>query len=227
MKAILAVALAVIFAAPALALDRAELDNRIILLTAKFDAMQRNPARSIPPETLRKAKGIILLDRTKAGFVFAYQGGSGVAMVRDDSTGGWSPVVFLTANEASLGFQVGGQQSFIVILLMNTNATQSLTEPKFQFGGEARGTAGNSTAGVEGNAVPEEPSVLVFDSRTGLFGGAAIKGGSVAPDTKANCIYYGQAITTSEILLDHKVKPTEPASALAKKIVEDAQPARK
>lgn len=66
------------FATSALALDKAALDNRIRQLTAKLEAMQQKPDRCIPPETLRKAHGIILIDRTKAGLVFAYPGGSGV-----------------------------------------------------------------------------------------------------------------------------------------------------
>ena len=61
--------------------------------------------------------------------------GGGVAMVRDKS-GKWGPPAFLTASEASLGFQIGGQQSFVVILLMNSNATQQLTQSNIKFGGE-------------------------------------------------------------------------------------------
>jgi lipid-binding SYLF domain-containing protein len=213
-------------AASALALDKVELDNRVRFLTAKFEVLQQSPAKSIPAETLSKARGIVLLDRTKAGFVFAYQGGAGVAMVKDEKSGQWSPVTFLTANEASLGFQLGGQQSFVVILLMDTNAVHMLTEPKFQFGGEARGTAGDSSAGVEGEAVPQEPSVLVFDDRRGLYGGASIKGGSIAPDVKANIIYYGQALTTSELLFENKVKPTEAAVALAGRIAASSKLAK-
>src|SRR5205814_3852033 len=67
--------------ASAFASDKTELDNRIRTLTAKLDALQQKPEKRIPAETLSKAKGIVLLDRTKAGFVFAYQGGGGVAMV--------------------------------------------------------------------------------------------------------------------------------------------------
>src|SRR2546425_12454666 len=123
------------FASSTFAIEKAELERRIHSLTSKFEALQqKNP---IPAENLRRAKGIVLLDRTKAGFLFAYQGGAGVAMVKDHDK--WSPAAFLSANEASLGFQVGSQQAFIVILLMDTNATRLLTEPSFEFGGEARG----------------------------------------------------------------------------------------
>ena len=215
------------FAATALAIDKAELDNRIRTLTAKFEAMQQKPDKSIPAETLGKAKGIVLMDRTKAGFVFAYQGGGGVAMVKQGNSEKWSPAAFLSANEASLGFQVGGQQSFIVILFMNTNSTHLLTEPNLQFGGEARGTAGDSSIGAEGNVAPAEPSVLVYDDRKGLYGGAAIKGGAIAPDETANRVYYEKAVTMSEILFENKVKPTETAAQLAGKIAERSKVAQK
>ena len=67
-------------ATSALALDKADLDHRIRKLTAKFESMQSNPEKRVPADVLRQAKGVILLDRTKAGFIFAYQGGSGVAL---------------------------------------------------------------------------------------------------------------------------------------------------
>jgi lipid-binding SYLF domain-containing protein len=186
------------------ALDKPALDNRIHQLTTKFEAMQQKPDRCIPTETLRKAHGIILLDRTKAGFVFAYQGGSGVALVRDPKSRNWSPPAFLEANEASLGFQLGGEQAFFAILLMNTNVTRLLTEPTFEFGGEARGTAGDASAGAKGTVTSTEQQILVYDDRKGLYGGAAIKGGAIGPDTEANRIYYESPVSMLDILFGKK-----------------------
>jgi len=110
---------------------------------------------------------------------------------------------------------------------MNTNSIRLLTEPNLQFGGEARGTAGDSSTGAEGNVAPREPSVLVYDDRKGLYGGAAIKGDAIAPDETANRVYYGQAVTVSEILFENKVKPTETAAQLAGKIAERSKVAQK
>jgi len=141
--------LCLVLALPALALDRSELDYRIRRLTTKFEALQAKPDKCIPAAMLRNAQGIILLDRTKAGFIFAYQGGGGVAIVKDPTTGQWSAPGFLSAREASLGLQIGGQQSFIVILLMNTNTARLLAEPDFRLGGEASGTAGNDNRRAE------------------------------------------------------------------------------
>ena len=201
------------------AVEKPELDRKIQKNVGKFAAMQQKVEKAVPADLLKKARGIVLLDRTKAGFIFAYQGGSGVAMVKDKSDK-WGPVAFLKANEASLGFQVGGQQSFLVMLLMNEDSTRMLTDPDFEFGGEARGTAGDSSAGAEGNVATKEKSVLIYDEREGLFGGAALKGGALSPDTDANLAYYGEPVTVKEILFEKKVKPTEEAEKFAARITE-------
>jgi lipid-binding SYLF domain-containing protein len=203
------------------AIDKANLDKRIRTLTAKFQEMQAKPDKRVPAENLRKAQGVILLDRTKAGFIFAYQGGGGLALVKNAKSGDWSPPEFLSANEGSLGFQIGGQQSFVVILLMNTNAIRMLTESTFDFGGEASGTAGNSSGKAEGT-IPADyaPMTLVYTDATGLYGGAAIKGGSLSPDSDANIAYYGEYLAPKEILFDRKGKPTEAATNLAEKLTQ-------
>ncbi len=219
MKAIIFSLVLLSFISPALAIDQTGLDARLRILTAKFEAMQQKPDKRVPADVLKKARGIILLDRTKAGFMFAYQGGNGVTMVKDAS-GNWGPAAFLSATEASLGFQVGGEQNFYVILLMTTNATQALAEPTIDFGGEARGTAGNQSSGVQGDVTTPEHSVLVYGERNGLYGGVAIKGGAISPDEGANTVYYGQPLTMQNILFEKKVKATQAATDLAGKISE-------
>jgi SH3 domain-containing YSC84-like protein 1 len=208
-------------AVPALAVDKANLDKLIVKLTTKFDQLQGKTDRRVPAENLRKAQGIILLDRTKAGFVFAFEGGGGVAMVKDAKTGAWSPPVFLRASEASLGLQAGGQQSFVVILLMHTNATRALTDSSFKFGGEASGTAGNSSGKAEGTVGSDtQPLMLYYTDAEGLYGGVAVKGGTLSSDAEANIAYYGQYWTAKEILFEKKAKPSERATALAQKITQ-------
>jgi lipid-binding SYLF domain-containing protein len=218
MKTIIASLLLVGAACSALGANRGDLDYRVRKLTWKLEDLQAKPDKRIPQELLRQAQGVILLDRTKAGFIFAYEGGSGVAMVRDPQSRQWSAPVFVKANEASLGFQVGGQQSFIVILLMNTNAAQLLMQPNFRFGGEAGGTAGNASGGVEGSIASTEPLVVVYTDREGLFGGAALKGGTLAPDTEADITYYNRYLSAQEILFEHKAQPTAIANELIQKM---------
>jgi lipid-binding SYLF domain-containing protein len=207
------------FVSSALAVDRAELDDRIRALTAKFEALQADPDKRVPANVLRKAQGIILLDTTKAGFMFAFQGGDGITMVRN-KWGNWSPVAFLNRNEASFGFQAGGEQNFYVILLMTTNATRVLLKPAIDIGAEAQGTAGNNSSRAEGKIVSPYQSVLVYDDHNGFYGGMAFKGSSLAPNANDNKVYYGQYQSMSDILFDGKVERTPSAEALARKILE-------
>lgn len=227
MKKILVLCLLLGFGVAGRADDQAKLDAQLRKLGAKFAALQADPEKAVPADELKKARGVILLDRTKAGFIFAYQGGSGVALVKDGNTENYGAAAFLKANEASLGFQVGGEHSFYVILLMSTNAARGLTDAKINFAGEARGTAGDQSAGEEGKISVDERPVRVYSDRAGLYGGAALKGGAISPDDEANRKYYGEYFTVHDILFNKKVKPTDAAKELAKQFATAASAKKK
>jgi lipid-binding SYLF domain-containing protein len=197
------------------AASKSELDVRVKKLMAKMDSLQANAEARIPAEKLQKATGVIIMDRTKGGFVFGYENGFGVAMVREK--GKWSPFSFMSSHEGSFGAQIGGKSTFVVILLMNESARDRLVESKVNFGGEASGTGGSSSGGVKGDFT-EEPPMLMFGESKGLYGGATIKGGNVSSDDKANESYYGQYYSIKEILFDKKVEPSETARELARKL---------
>jgi lipid-binding SYLF domain-containing protein len=201
----------------AMAVEPSELDNRIRMLTDKFETFQHQPGKSIPAETLSQAQGIILLETIKGGLVFGYQGGDGVAMVKDAKLGRWSAAAFVKANQASFGAQIGEEQNFYIILLMTTNSTWKLIDPKIEFGAGASGTANASTGGVQ-TKTPSEQDVFVYKDRVGLYGGAVVKGGGISSDSDANRVYYGQDLSMRDILFDHKVQSSATTSLLADKI---------
>lgn len=204
----------------AFAVDQADLDKRIHALTGRLETLQSKPDKAIPWETLNKAQGIILLEKVKGGLVFGYEGGNGVAMVREAKSHKWSAAAFMASSASSFGLQAGGEQSFYVVLLMNTNSARSMTEPNFDFGGEARGTAGNAHGGADSTVSSADQPILIYDDRNGFYNGAVVKGGTLSPDDKANTAYYGGFFTMKDILFDKKVKPTQPAIDLAKKLNE-------
>jgi len=207
-------------AATASADTKAELDNRVRKLMAKFDALQADPAARIPAEKLQKATGVIVMERNKGGLVFGYENGFGIAMIRND--GKWGAFSFMNSHEGSFGAQIGGKSTFVVILLMNEAARDRLLEYKVNFGGEAAGTGGSSSGQVAGD-FSYEPPMLVFGQSRGLYGGATIKGGSVASDDQANQNYYGQYCSIKDILFDKKVEPSETAREFARKLEEAAK----
>jgi SH3 domain-containing YSC84-like protein 1 len=206
------------FAAGARAIDSAELDTRIQNLTGLFQAMQDKPELAVPPEVLRDAKGIVLLDLAKGGFGFAYQHGAGVAMVRDPDTGKWSAPGFVELNSASVGVQGGGEQAFVVVVITTTNAARRLTESNFIPGAEARGTAGDSSQGVQSKITPAQKEALLYADRNGFFGGASVKLGGISPDNSANSVYYSKSVTMEGILLNHEVERTKPGQDLIQAI---------
>jgi lipid-binding SYLF domain-containing protein len=207
-------------ATSAFAQTKSELDDRVRKLMAEFDSLQANAEARIPAETLKKAMGVIVMERTKGGFIFGYEQGFGVAMAKNK--GNWSPFSFMNSHEGSFGAQIGGKSTFCVILLMNEAARDRLANPKVNFGGEAGGTGGSDSGGV-GDSFTEENPVLIFAESKGLYGGAVVKGGSVAADDKANQKYYGQFYSIKDILFDNKVKPSETAAEFAKKLGEAAK----
>jgi lipid-binding SYLF domain-containing protein len=211
------------FAGSALAADSAELDARIQSLTGLFQAMQDKPDVAVPPEVLRDAQGIILVDVTKAGFGFAYQHGNGVAMVRDAATGKWSAPGFLEANTASVGPQAGGMQAFCVIVLSDTNSTYALTQPNFAPGGEAGATAGYTGGSVQSSTAPVSKGAKFYADRNGFFGGAAVKFGGISPDDNANTVYYGKSVAMADILFNHAVDRTPAAQDLTQAIVDHSK----
>ena len=198
----------------AFASDRAELNAQVGILIAKFNAMQQNPVERVPAEALRQAKGVVLLDRIRAGFMFGGEGGRGVAIVKDDS-GDWSPAAFIHSAGGSFGFQAGGEEDFCVILLMNSEAAHQLANSKIAFSSEARGTAGNDTASVEDQFNSSTQSVLVYADCSGLYGGVAFKGGDLYPDSKGNESYYGRPVSVYDILFEPKITATPTAQSLA------------
>ncbi|MBI3879623.1 MAG: lipid-binding SYLF domain-containing protein [Verrucomicrobia bacterium] len=208
------------FVASTLAVEKAELDIRIRSLTAQFDQMQRKPDKCIPAEYLRKAQGIVLLERGKGGLVLGYQGGGGVALVRDGEGAKWGPAAFVRTSEGSFGAQIGGEHSFVVVLLMNKEVNAQLTQPKFEFAGQAQGTAGNASGNAEGKVSNRSGPVLVYIDRKGLYGGAVVKCNELSPNDEANRIYYGEFLTMKDILFDKKVKPTEATVELGDKLAE-------
>ena len=81
-------------------------------------------------------------------------------------------------------------------------------------------TAGDASAGVEGNISSTEPLYLAYSDSEGFYGGVSFKGGTLSSDTDANVAYYDQFLTNKEILFEGKAKPGPSATQLAERLAE-------
>jgi lipid-binding SYLF domain-containing protein len=212
----IAVPLALLLSLPVLASpgltkkDKATLHDATVVLNTLMHA----PDKGIPQEYLAKADCILIFPSVaKGAFIVGGKAGNGVASCRQPN-GTMGSAAFYTVGGASIGFQIGGDSTDIVMLIMNEKGIEHLLADKFTLGGEATATAGpvGRTAQAATDA-QMHAQILSWSRSRGLFVGAAIDGSVVKPDQEANARLYGTKTTGTEILVDSKL--SVPASAKA------------
>ncbi len=162
-------------------------------------------------ENVGKARGLFIVPRLgKGGFIIAGSGGRGLVVVRDDA-GNWSQPAFYTVGSASIGLQVGAQESEVIYLVMSDAGMDALMGTKFQLGADGTLTTGPVGMGAQ----TATTDVLAFSRGVGLFGGISAEGTVIHPDFKRNEAYYGQAVSASEILLRHSVQNADAGQLVA------------
>jgi lipid-binding SYLF domain-containing protein len=213
MRASVPMLLAAMVALPVLANDekdeaREKLQKAEAVLRSSLDA----PDKGIPQDLLDKAECVgVFPDVTKGAFIVGGQGGKGVFTCRD-SSGKMGAPAFYTIGGGSVGWQFGGQQTDLILLVMNKDGMKHLLDDKFTLGGEASATAG--PVGRTGKAATDaelQAGILSWSRSQGAFLGAALDGSVVKPDKSRNEDVYGKTVSAKAILLDHSVKPTADA----------------
>lgn len=205
-------ALLVSLAIPALASasDRDDDISRVHNAAIVFREIMNAPDKGIPHDLLDSAKCIAIIPgEKKFAFVFGGNYGRGVATCRTEA--GWSAPMFVAVDGGSVGYQIGGSSTDIVMLFMNDRALQSLMSDKFKLGADATVAAGpvgrNADASTDAKMRAE---ILAYSRSRGIFAGVSLDGSVVQADKSGDRAMYGRDITHREIL-DGKV--TTPASA--------------
>lgn len=149
---------------------------------------------------------IVVPDYLKAGFVFGGAGGQGVVIARDPETGAWGSPAFVLMGQASIGFQAGVSKSEYLMLVMNDGTLEKVAGGTVDLGGTAGVAFGLYGSGVKGSTTFNlDRDIIAFSRGQGLFGGMAIDGGWIGPDTDYNHAYYKQPVTAHGILIENAV----------------------
>ena len=198
---------------PALASDRSDDVGRVQKATQVFQEIMRTPDQGIPQELLETAKCVAIIPgEEKAAFIFGGSYGKGLATCR--TAHGWSAPMFLAVGGGSVGFQIGGSFTDVVMLFMNERALQSLLSDKFKMGADATVAAGpvgrNAAAGTDAKLNAE---ILSYSRSKGAFAGISLDGAVVQADKSGDKAMYGSSVTRREIL-NGKVAVPEPARSL-------------
>jgi len=185
------------------------------------------PDISIPEPLLRACSGVMFVSQLKFGFIIGARGGEGLVMVRDEKTKKWSPPAFIRTAAGTYGFQIGGQSTDAIILIMNKDGVQMLAKTKFKIGVDASASAG--PVGREASAsVGPGTAMLVYSRAKGLYAGATFEAGMLIPDYSANEIFYGvKGISVQDILFKNAVPMPQEANSLIMNLEKYASPLKK
>ena len=198
---------------PALASDRDDDLGRIQKATRVFHEIMTTPDKGIPRDLLEKAKCVAIIPgEEKLAFIFGGNYGKGLATCR--TANGWSAPMFVAVGGGSVGFQIGGSFTDVVMLFMNDHALQSLMSDKFKIGADATVAAGPVGRQASANTdIKLNAEILSYSRSKGIFAGASVDGAVVQADHSGDKAMYGHDVTHQEIL-DGKIAVPESARRL-------------
>jgi lipid-binding SYLF domain-containing protein len=212
---VLAVMLAGALAAPA---AQHEAVNRIAEAKTVFQEIMATEDKAIPHDLLREANCVVIVPGMKKGaFLVGAKYGKGVVMCRNANGAGWTGPATLRLEGGSVGFQIGGSETDLVLLVMNKKGADRLMESQFKIGGEAAVAAG--PVGRQANAstdITMRAEMLGYSRARGVFGGLALEGSTIREDLEDNKEIYGARLKTAEIIRDGKGKQPAEGAELAR-----------
>lgn len=169
----------------------------------------------IPKDLLDRAECVIVLPSVKKlaiGIGGSFGRGVMVCRSGEHFTGPWGAPAMYALEGGNIGFQLGGQATDFVLLVMNPRGAESLMGSKVKLGADAAAAAGpkgrDATAATD---VVMRAEILSYSRSRGLFAGVSLEGSTLRPDGGANENLYGKKLTAKEILREGKV--ARPAAA--------------
>jgi SH3 domain-containing YSC84-like protein 1 len=163
----------------------------------------------IPQDLIDKAECIIVYPSVvKAAFVFGGSYGRGAMTCRSGEhfTGPWSAPTMMALEGGSVGFQIGGQATDFVLLVMNPRGARAILSSKVKLGADASAAAGPKGRDAEASTdVTMRAEVLSYSRARGLFAGISLAGSTVRPDNGANEKLYGRKVEAKSIIFNGAV----------------------
>jgi len=173
---------------------------------------------NIPQDLLDKADCVVVYPSVlKAAFVVGGSYGRGAMTCRkgENFVGAWSAPTMMALEGGSFGFQIGGQATDFVLLVMNESGARGILAGKVKLGGDASVAAG--PVGRDASAetdVTLRSEILSYSRSRGVFAGISLEGSTIRPDNKANEQIYGKKLEAKQIVLSDQVRTPAAAEQL-------------
>ena len=194
---------------PLLAMDK-ENAKRLEESATVLSEVMNAPDKGIPHDLLEKAHCIVIVPNMKtAAFLVGGKYGKGYISCRRAMNGpGWSAPATVRIEGGSVGFQIGGSETDLVMLVMNERGVDKLLSSKFTLGGEGSVAAGpvGRTATAQTDA-QMHAEILSWSRTQGLFAGLALEGATLRTDLDDNAHLYGKKLNTRDIVMSNMRAP--------------------
>jgi len=183
--------------------------DRLAAAAETFKEVMGTPDKAIPQGLLNKSACIVIVPGLKKGaFVFGAKYGKGFFACRNKNGVGWSAPGSIRVEGGSFGFQIGGEETDVFMLVMNQKGMDRLLSDKFTLGADAvvaAGPVGRSTQAETDAAMTAE--ILTWSRSRGLFAGISLNGATMRQDEDWNKELYGHAIKNREIITGTTAPP--------------------
>src|SRR5215510_9874375 len=210
----------VIFVAPAVAIDD-KIADRLWESSKVVDELVKAPDSDIPKPLIKRAECVAVVPGLKkAALGFGGQLGRGaVSCKKDAGKGPYGPPAMISVTGGSFGFQIGGEETDVVMLFMTPDSLKHLLRDKVTLGVDASAAGGpkGRTASAETNATMRA-EILTYGRARGVFAGISLKGAVLRPDKDANKSLYGQEIDAKELVETSNVAVPEPAKKFVQSV---------
>lgn len=173
---------------------------------------------NVPQSLLDKAKCVIVLPSVvKFAIGFGGDYGRGVMTCRkgEDFNGPWGAPAMMALEGGSFGFQLGGQATDFVLLVMNEGGANGILTGKVKLGADAAAAAGpKGRDAAAASDVTLRAEILSYSRSRGLFAGVSLEGSTLRPDNGADKSLYGKEVPAKDIVLKEVVPPPSSAKLL-------------
>ena len=200
--------------------DKSEPLKRLNEASEVFQEIMSTPDRSIPQDLLDKSHCIVIVPGLKKGaFIIGAKYGKGFLSCRTAGKG-WSAPGTVRVEGGSVGFQIGGSESDVIMLVMNERGANKLLSSKFTLGGEGEVAAGpvGRQASAQTDAMMRA-EILSWSRSRGVFAGISLQGATLRQDLDDSAVIYGKKLTNKEIVQSGVAVPkaAEPLISLLNK----------
>src|SRR5207248_1696004 len=177
-----------------------------------------NVPEDIPQDMIDKARCVVVMPSVlKAAFLFGGSYGRGTMVCRTGKnfTGPWGAPAMYALEGGSFGFQIGGEATDFVFLVINDRGAGSLLHSKIKLGADASFAAGpkGRSAAADTDAFMRA-EILSYSRARGVFAGVSLDGSTLRPDERANHKLYGKSTSAAKIVTKSRVKAPSSAHVL-------------